>query len=141
MSLHDKYEPVPESGCWLWSASTDRVGYGHIWVDGKLLQAHRYSWQLHNGPIPDGAKILHKCDVRSCVNPAHLFLGDQKENVKDAVSKRRWGSRPRKITADVARSIKQLSEAGKSAAEIARSLGLGFSLVYQVVIGRTWKHA
>ena len=88
-NLEEKYEPEPNSGCWLWTASVDRVGYGHIWLDGKLKQSHRFMWELFNGSIPHGMKILHKCDVRSCVNPNHLFLGTQKENMQDCKKKGR----------------------------------------------------
>ena len=87
--FEEKYEPEPNSGCWLWTASTDTVGYGHMWVGGKLKQANRISWELYIGPIPEDKYVLHKCDVRSCVNPYHLFLGTQRENVEDMHKKGR----------------------------------------------------
>ena len=83
-----KVEPCPATGCWLWTACITR-GYGRFKLDGVLAIAHRVSWELHVGPIPDGMYVLHRCDVRSCVNPNHLFLGTQLDNMKDASSKDR----------------------------------------------------
>lgn len=80
-----KCVPVTESGCWLWMGVIHASGYGHY--NGK--KAHRLSWELHNGSIPDGMCICHKCDVPSCVNPNHLFLGTQGDNVRDAWTKGR----------------------------------------------------
>lgn len=86
------------SNCWLWTGVTRGMGYGMVAlrrVDGKQPRemAHRLSWQLANGPIPDGLLVLHRCDVPACVNPEHLFLGTTKDNAQDALRKGRL--RPR----------------------------------------------
>lgn len=86
--FEDKYIPEPNSGCWLWIGAL-RAGYGNFWYKGKNESAHRVSWLLHNGKIPDEKCVLHKCDMPSCVNPDHLFIGTQRDNVIDAVSKGR----------------------------------------------------
>jgi hypothetical protein len=74
--------------CWNWQGGKDRDGYGHIRVEGKLWQAHRYSTLL-DGRDPIGKVVMHRCDNPSCVNPNHLSLGTQADNVYDMVAKRR----------------------------------------------------
>lgn len=86
-----------ENGCWLWQGFTDKDGYGALAKrrNGERLntKAHRYAWMLTHGEIPEGLYICHHCDVRNCVNPEHLFLGTQKDNMQDAKNKgRRVGS-------------------------------------------------
>ena len=82
--------------CWLWTASKNWLGYGRFKFQGKTGGAHRYSYLLINGSIPDGLCVCHKCDVRACVNPEHLWLGTISDNAKDMVSKNRhhWRARP-----------------------------------------------
>lgn len=84
---------VDKSGeCWEWTGAKNRAGYGMLKAgaaNGSNTIAHRYSWTLVNGEIPDGLKILHKCDNPGCVRPSHLFLGTQKDNVHDMIAKGR----------------------------------------------------
>jgi hypothetical protein len=75
--------------CWLWVGKKMIDGYGNMWVEGKQIPAHRLSWLLHNGSIKEGLKVCHKCDVRHCVNPQHLFLGTQMDNMRDMIEKGR----------------------------------------------------
>ncbi len=82
--------PVNENGCMLWTGANNVNGYGRIgYGDGRTVAAHRVAYELANGPIPDDLQVLHKCDVRSCVNPAHLFLGTQADNMQDMSRKGR----------------------------------------------------
>lgn len=74
--------------CWLW-AGAKAAGYGVIRRSRRSIKAHRYTWELTNGPIPDGLFACHTCDVRACVNPAHLFLGTNGDNQRDSVAKGR----------------------------------------------------
>lgn len=87
---------VDKSGdCWLWTGATDHNGYGKVDYRTPLrrtLGAHRISWMLRYGDIPNGLKVLHKCDNPKCVNPDHLFLGTHQDNMDDMVAKGRQKS-------------------------------------------------
>lgn len=76
-------------GCWLWVGSKNLDGYGNFFVNKKCKSAHRVAFTLYVQEIPKGLSVLHKCDVRNCVNPKHLFLGTQKENMVDCSIKGR----------------------------------------------------
>lgn len=80
---------INDFGCWLWTKSHDTRGYGHLNFNGKTTRAHRFSWIVHYGNIPKGLNVLHRCDVRSCINPNHLFLGTYKDNRQDCIKKGR----------------------------------------------------
>lgn len=134
------------SECWLWTGSCFVDGYGMITkaIGCKTARAHRVSWYLANGRMPERSEcVCHKCDVRNCVNPAHLFLGSHEDNMRDAVSKGRMDSgesKSRKIrgerngnallTDDQVREIKRLligvgpNKWARKAQAYARSLGL-----------------
>ena len=95
--FNDKHTKT-EAGCWEWSASRHRQGYGRIRLgkkEGKTLQAHRVSYELFIGEIPNGKLVCHKCDNPACVNPDHLFLGTHKDNMEDKYSKGRQGILPK----------------------------------------------
>lgn len=87
--LDQRSIPVPWSGCTLWTGRTNGHGYGIFWVNGKFLRAHRLAWECAFGAIPEGMWVLHRCDVRSCVNPNHLFLGSPQDNQSDMAKKTR----------------------------------------------------
>ncbi len=75
--------------CWIWT-STLRSGYGRFTINGSKVSAHRYSYELEHGSIPKGLVVMHTCDNRACVNPQHLRLGSQRDNMNDASVKRRF---------------------------------------------------
>jgi hypothetical protein len=81
--------PVTESGCWLYQGSLRRKDYGAIWFDGATHPAHRVSWMIFRGVIPSGLFVCHRCDVPCCINPHHLFLGTNSDNMKDMQKKGR----------------------------------------------------
>ncbi len=96
-------------GCWLWKGAVSKGGYAYLSDGSKLkhrVRAHRFSWELHFGPIPADKEVCHNCDAdyppgdityRRCVRPDHLFLGTHQENMADMVAKGRNGKRPRVI--------------------------------------------
>ena len=93
----DFWALVDKSGdCWLWTAAKLHGGHGQFKMNGPSRTTHRISWEMANGPIPDGLYVCHKCDVPACVNPEHLFLGTQLDNMRDAKAKGRHRSPPMK---------------------------------------------
>src|SRR3954471_18471885 len=75
--------PVPFAGCWIWLRGCSGDGYGAARADGKSIRAHRLSWIAYRGAIPAGMHVLHQCDIPTCVNPDHLWLGTHADNMAD----------------------------------------------------------
>jgi hypothetical protein len=80
---------VATNGCHIWVQSVDGWGYGQVYWEGKPWRAHRLSWTAHNGPIPAGMLVLHRCDNPACINPDHLWLGTNDDNMADMKAKGR----------------------------------------------------
>src|SRR5580765_4132099 len=138
--FYSKFIGEPNSGCWLWTAAVLKDGYGHIAAGGRhgmYLQAHRASWEIHRGPIPPGVCVLHKCDTPSCVNPDHLFLGTQLENIADRHAKGRSRA-PRKLTAGALKEIRARVVAGETRRDLAEEFGVDPSTVSRAISGNTY---
>jgi hypothetical protein len=145
--------PADQLACWDWRGSKDHHGYGRIHVDrrGYPRKAHRISWQLFVGPIPDGLDVCHRCDNPSCANPDHLFLGTHAENMADMGSKGRangfkldtpnnvGADNPRaKLTPDEVREIRGLAAAGVRQREIAAKFGVWQQTVSAIHKRKLW---
>jgi len=91
MSLEDRFfqKVLKTDSCWLWTGGIATQGYGVFRVDGKSVSAHRHSYKIHKGEIPDGMHVCHSCDVRNCVNPDHLWVGTATDNMQDMIKKGR----------------------------------------------------
>lgn len=133
------FMPEPNSGCWLWIGSASPNGYGALVVRGKKTKAHRYSWMLHNGNIPDGMWVLHKCDVPACVNPEHLFLGSCADNVSDRDAKGRQASGERNGSAKLApQQVDEIRKSVLSQRKLAKIYGVSFGAISKIKTGRYW---
>lgn len=147
---------VDKSGsCWLWLAGKDQLGYGMFWIDGHTVHAHRVAWMLRHGLVPNGVLVCHECDEPGCVNPSHLFLGTQADNMADREAKGR-GRYPdppvnrgeshgnAKLTVAKVRRAKRLYQSEErrygDMARLAKEYGVSLSTVYNAVKGRTWSH-
>lgn len=95
LPFQECYMPEPNSGCWLWLRYVAQDGYGRYQIRSKQVVAHRASYELYKGPVPEHLYVLHKCDVRCCVNPDHLWLGTLSDNMRDMHRKNRHHNAPR----------------------------------------------
>jgi hypothetical protein len=140
-----------EADCWVWRSVHGKPvrRYGCLGRPGRrgaVLYAHRISFELHHGPIPDGLYVCHRCDNPPCVNPAHLFLGTARDNVVDMAQKGRgrgfrWrpGTSARTVlTEDLVRDIRARRAAGETNKAIAAEFGIGLSVVSMAACGRNW---
>ena len=124
--------PEPNSGCWLWLSVVNRTGYGTIRdVDKRVRLAHRISYRLHIGD-PGKLHVCHKCDVPSCVNPEHLFLGTDADNYRDMRAKGRMYA---KVTPEMVRAIRVDTRSGP---KIAKAYSINHCTVYAIRNGKSW---
>lgn len=147
-----------ESGCRLWKNKPAPSGYAQFRRDdGKAHFVHRTAWELTNGPIPDGLLVCHRCDVRLCCEPAHLFLGTYAENSRDMVEKARsargekHGRRTKpertargarnggaRLTEEQARAVLAAKGSGESQESVGARFGVSQTAVSRIWNGRTW---
>lgn len=142
MDTFEKYiMPEPNSGCWLWTGSVTRHGHGTFHVKRKTVSAHRLAFERFKGRIPDGLYVLHKCDVRCCVNPDHLWVGTQSDNLKDMASKGRSCLGEKNTRAKLTESdVLLIRASSKPYAELAKDYGVHEQLIYQIRKRIIWRH-
>ena len=137
----------PWGNCWLWVKVSRKDGYAKFQVNGIRYFAHRLSWILTYGPIPDGLKILHACDVRNCVNPGHLFDGTQRDNIVDMDSKGRrknvsgenqGSSKVTQLQVDL---IRTLRAEGRTFNELSKEFHISIAQISNITHNRQWKGA
>lgn len=143
------YGPIPEhrpelGPCHVWLAAKNYLNYGLFHQGKKMVPAHRFAWRLAFGSIPVGQSVLHKCDNAQCVNPNHLFLGTQLDNMRDMVDKGRvltGEENPSAVlTWTKVRAIRQLRETEKlSARKLGRLFGVCTSTITWIISGQHWK--
>lgn len=139
------------NGCWEWTAYKASDGGGMIYTGSRnAARAYRVSWELHNGPIPEGMEVCHRCDNRGCVRPDHLFIGTHADNMRDAIRKGRLSivlpgntaygeSSSRSIlTLD---QVRQIVASKESKSELAKKFGVHPETIYHARSGKTWKKA
>lgn len=147
------WSKVDKSGeCWLWTACQKDTGYGQFRVNGHTRMVHKLSWELHRGPVPGGLSVLHDCpggDNPACVNPAHLWLGTQADNMRDmdAKKRRKWGehkgaSNPAALlTEDQVRAVRKSFIPRKVTAKtLATRYGVTLACVWDILHRRSWTH-
>lgn len=124
--------------CWIWKGATQKTGHGRVRINGKLLGTHRVSYFLKHGKINDDLMVCHKCNNPSCVNPDHLYQGDNSDNMIDSVYARTLNFV--KLTPSQVVEIKKRFARGESNKSIARSFGVARSTINCIRLGRTWSH-
>lgn len=133
-------------GCWEHQSSR-RAGYGRMRichnVAPRLVAAHRLAVAISGRVVPDGMEVCHRCDNPACVRPDHLFVGTHKENFADMRSKQRQALHERNgqaiLTKELVCEARRRCRSGESQTSVARSLGVGYSVIHQAVIGKSWQ--
>lgn len=152
---HQHYRPIAQrfwekvnkgapNGCWEWLGCLTASGYGQIRIDDKMIRSHRYAWELENGPIPDGTVIMHTCDNPRCVNPSHLHLGTQVENIADRMTKSRQARgvthSEAKLTGIQVVEIRRKVASGATPQVLAAEYKVSKATIYNIAARRIWKH-
>ena len=134
---------VSANGCWVWQGVLHPHGYGSITVNRRTIRAHRFAYERLVGPIPAGMVVCHRCDNRACVNPEHLWLGTNDENMADMAQKRRaaFGRRQHlaKLDEDKVRQIRAIGSSMKQR-DLAKQFGVSQRAVVMILHNITWRH-
>jgi hypothetical protein len=136
---------IQDDGCWAWMGARITSGYGQICFNGRQLLTHRVSYEVHKGPITNGMVIRHSCDIPWCVNPDHLEMGTQQDNISDKVAKGRhaYGEMigTAKLKEQDVLEIRELLSTGELLQyKIAERYGVDPKLITNIKHGRIWRH-
>jgi len=149
MDWEDRFWPKVDvrgpDECWEWQAHKDTDGYGRFSVDGRVQLAHRLAWELKHGEVPDRQCICHACDNPACVNPLHLFLGTQADNLHDMAEKGRstkgTDNPQSKLSENDVREIRRLYATAKFLQkQLSKQFGVSRSAIGQIVRRVSWVH-
>lgn len=139
--IESKVVRIPEAGCWVWMGATQVRGYGEILSHGRKHLAHRASYEAFVGPIPKGMYVCHACDNVYCVNPSHLFLGTQKQNLEDMSRKGRSTRGERNSQAKLTEEqVKVILSSSESCASLGKQYGVSQSLISCIKRKERWSH-
>ena len=127
-------DPSP-TGCWEWRGAQGSDGYGRVRRKSKTYSAHRFSYELFKGQIPQGLCVLHQCDNPLCVNPTHLFLGTKRDNTADMLRKGRQGFSGRRLDEEQVLQIRVCLERGENKRTIAERFDVCRSTVQDIASG------
>lgn len=136
---------IKKDGCWEWQGDIENNGYARLSIrDVPARHAHRASYLLYKGEIPEGLQVNHLCHVRSCCNPEHLYLGSQKENMKDKIDLDRQAKGSKngnsKLTEKQVKEIKILLEKGLTCAQIGKQYEVSGTTILNIKTLRQWRH-
>ena len=141
--FQEKYVCNLETGCWEWVGSKKHNGYGQINLGGRgkgMARAHRVSYELLVGPIHNGLHVLHECDNPKCVNPKHLFLGTNADNMKDKIAKGRQGKLSNKEVVAIKEILERFPAMTGIGEFLARWFGVDPTNISCIRLGKTWSH-
>ena len=127
---------VDDKGCWVWTASRLKSGYGVIAITRGEKLAHRASYARFVGTIPEGKQVCHRCDNPPCCNPDHLFLGSQTDNLRDMVAKGRHSRPGAKLTPEQVAEIRARPD--ESPSKLGREFGVGYKQIWRIRTGQRW---
>jgi hypothetical protein len=143
VDINGPVAPGQSTPCWTWMRSRLNAGYGCAWFNGRQDLAHRVAWTLVFGPIPSGLFVCHRCDVRWCCNPDHLFLGTLQDNTADMLAKGRSASgednHGARLTKMEVLEIAALWKLGFRTLEIAIVYGVSVDCVRRIGFRRSWR--
>jgi len=146
MSLRDRllnnHVKNPETGCWNWTLSLGKRGYGYMSINDTNTMAHRVSYEIFVGPVPDGLFVLHSCDNPQCMNPDHLHIGTHEDNMREMMERKRSCAGEKqafaKLTNETVLQAIEMHKAGESACSLAKKFNVSSTSMLYALEGRTW---